>query len=248
MFLAGCSQTTRINSCTATQKNILIKETNQLNYQIIQKRQALIQVQQSLHIHNCRSPFLTADHFSKICKNSLAKAQTIEAEISALHHQSSIYQTVIHGAVIEHPSLSPNGCAILSNPTSKLKTKRQREKITLKSQQTKSKRQTQAVSAAQSKAPPEKLMRHPLEDAEYQVYTPPASVKITHEITPESLNKKQETEIQKTDFAPAAQNPKAVATGAERPYQPNPKIRVIGSGFFPGQAAVTALPVQDPNP
>lgn len=243
MFLAGCSQTTRINSCTATQKNILIKEANQLNYKIIQKRQALIEVQQSLQIHNCRSPFLTADHFSKICKSHLAKAQTIEAEISALHYQSSIYQAVIHGAVIEHPSLSPNGCAILSNPSPKLKAKRQREKTSHNA-----KLKTQAVPAAQSKSSAEKLTRHPLEDAEYKVYTPPASVKITHEITPESLNKKQETEIQKTDFAPAAQNPKAVATGAERPYQPNPKIRVIGSGFFPGQAAVTALPVQDQTP
>lgn len=248
MFLAGCSQTTRINSCTATQKNILIKEANQLNYKIIQKRQALIQVQQSLHIHNCRSPFLTADHFSKICKSHLAKAQNIETEISALRYQSSIYQAVIHGAVVDHPSLSPNGCAILSSPSAKLKATKQREKTTLNGKQAKSKLQTQAVPAAQSKASPEKLMRHPLEDAEYQIYTPPASVKITHEITPESLNKKQETEIKKPDLAPAAQNPQAVATGAERPYQPNPKIRVIGSAFFPDQAAVTAQPVQDPNP
>lgn len=112
MILSGCSQSTKTNTCSAPQKNSLIKEYNKLNYQIIQKRSELISAHENILTNNCSRYYFSPNFASAICNAQRAKAVTIQSEINNLRHQAAIYQNVINGAVISHPSLQSDGCTM----------------------------------------------------------------------------------------------------------------------------------------
>ncbi|MBB6259494.1 hypothetical protein FHS77_000002 [Paenochrobactrum gallinarii] len=256
LILAGCAQTSQPNSCTASQKNALIKEYNLLSYQIIQNRSELITAHENILNSNCRrSPFSTQAK-SAFCEQQISRIASLQSTIEKLQNEAETYQAVINGAAIAHPLLSNDGCSVRDSHRYNQKNNRslQNNKKTISA---KTKKQSKAAIIENKKNnQPENLTKHPLEDVEYKVYTPPASVKITHEIVPETLDKQNPAQrnepVKSLSFSPVSKSQKSVETttptGADRPYQPDPKIRVIGSGFFPDQEAVTAQPTQDQNP
>ncbi|WP_374832866.1 hypothetical protein [Paenochrobactrum pullorum] len=252
LILAGCSQTSQPKSCTAAQKNKLIKEYNLLSYQIIKKRSELITAHENILNSNCRrSPFSTRGK-SKFCDWQVAKIAALQSDMQTLQNQAEIYHAVINGNSITHPSLRDDGCTIRDSHRykQKINASRKTDKTSARAKAAKYSKLNNAENSVKELSG--KLERHPLEDEEYKVYTPPASVKITHEIVPETLDKKdselKNEPVKALSFSPVSQELKNVAAGAERPYQPDPKIRVVGSKFFPDQEAVTSQPVPDQTP
>lgn len=255
IILAGCSQTTMPNHCTPAEKNHMAREHSKISHKILQKRHELITTHNSIMSNHCHGSPFSRHPQSAFCNRQIAKLNALQAEIEVLQHQASIYHAVANGASMSHPYLQDNGCAV--------RTMRHSQKTGHHSQKTGKKTKTRNAPAKvkkqimnkqpqnMAKAAPTTMTKHLQEKVEYAVHTPPAVAKISHKIVPETLNKKEDKPAgqpaKPLSFSPVSQGPKNT-TQTERPYQPNPQIRVIGSKFFPDQEAVTAPPTQGQNP
>ncbi|MGU3576460.1 hypothetical protein ACLBWZ_13045 [Brucellaceae bacterium C25G] len=243
IMLAGCSQTTSVNTCTPTQKNNLTKEHTKITRQITQKRNELIKVNQNISNNSCRRSLFSNQKQSNLCVSQIAKSTALESEIKKLQDQANIYQSVIRGATISHPSLKNDGCSLQSTQR---KTAKQSGKT--KTRQSPKASPDSAQQINQSLFDNEQGAN---ENTTYKVYIPPENVKISHEIVPVSLDKKEENTpknlTETKSQSSGGQDQKGTLTGAERPYQPNPKVRVVGSGFYPNPEAATAQPAPDQN-